>query len=152
MKKRKLFLIGIMFFASITFAGVYKWIDNKGNIHYADTPPTNKEFKRIEVPIQTSPPPLEAEKKTQYKENTQEAIDAFIAEISNQLGVGARFRARDTQETQELYRWGKGMCDYLKLGMSEQELIEDNMDQFWGKELGTAIVKAAHIVICPEIK
>ncbi|MGR9115133.1 MAG: hypothetical protein ACU85E_05155 [Gammaproteobacteria bacterium] len=44
------------------------------------------------------------------------------------------------------------MCDYLKFGMTEQQLIEENMDQFFGKEPGTAIVKAAHKVICPEIK
>jgi hypothetical protein len=149
MKKRKLLLLGIMFFSSITFAGIYKWKNDKGNIHYSDTPPTDRKFEKIEVPLQTSPPPLETEKKTQYKEDTQEAIDAFIAEISNQI---SGFRARDTQDAQELYRWGKGICDFFKSGMSERELIEDNMDQFWGKELGTAIVKAAHKVICPEIK
>ncbi len=79
------------------------------------------------------------------KENRKKNIDSFITEISNRLEIDF-----SEKNVEELYQWGEGICTQLSEGRTEQQLIEGNMDQFFGPKLGPAIVEAAHKVICPK--
>lgn len=40
----------MMVFASSAFAGLYKWVDEDGNVHYSQKRPANKQFKQIKAP------------------------------------------------------------------------------------------------------
>lgn len=47
---RILLLIMMMILASSASAGLYKWIDEKGSVHYSQKPPKNKPYKTIKAP------------------------------------------------------------------------------------------------------
>ncbi|MCK4865096.1 MAG: DUF4124 domain-containing protein [Gammaproteobacteria bacterium] len=59
---RMLLLTVMMIFASSAFAGLYKWIDNEGNVHYSQKRPVNQQFKRLKAP-----PPAPDNAKPLYK-------------------------------------------------------------------------------------
>ena len=40
----------MMIFASSASAGLYKWVDNEGNVHYSQKRPANKQYKSIKAP------------------------------------------------------------------------------------------------------
>ena len=62
---RILLLTTMMIFASSAFAGLYKWVDNEGNVHYSQKRPMNKQFKRLKAP-----PPAPADSKPLYNSST----------------------------------------------------------------------------------
>ena len=47
---RVLLLTIMMIIATSASAGLYKWVDNEGNVHYSQKPPANKQFKRLKAP------------------------------------------------------------------------------------------------------
>ena len=47
---RTLLLMTMMIFASTSFAGLYKWVDNEGNVTYSQKPPREKQYKRLKAP------------------------------------------------------------------------------------------------------
>lgn len=57
---RILLLTTMMIFASSAFAGLYKWIDDEGNIHYSQKRPKNQQFERLKAPAPapSDPKPL----------------------------------------------------------------------------------------------
>lgn len=42
-----------MFSASSTYAGIYKWTDDKGNVYFSDRKPAHLKAKEVEVKINT---------------------------------------------------------------------------------------------------
>jgi len=62
---RMLLLTVMMIFASSTFAGLYKWVDNEGNVHYSQKRPVNQQFKRLKAP-----PPAPDNAQPLYKPGT----------------------------------------------------------------------------------
>lgn len=63
---RILLLATMMIFASSTFAGLYKWIDDEGNVHYSQKRPANQQFKRLKAP-----PPAPENSKSLYQPSAQ---------------------------------------------------------------------------------
>jgi len=49
---RALLLTVMMIVASSAYAGLYKWVDNDGNIHYSQKPPRDHQFKRLKPPAE----------------------------------------------------------------------------------------------------
>lgn len=47
---RILLLATMMIFASSAFAGLYKWVDDDGNVHYSQKRPANQQFKTLKAP------------------------------------------------------------------------------------------------------
>lgn len=62
---RMILLTMIMIFASSASAGLYKWVDNEGNVHYSQKRPVNQQFKRLKAP-----PPAPDSAKPLYKSGT----------------------------------------------------------------------------------
>lgn len=52
-------------FASSASAGLYKWVDNEGNVHYSQKKPKNQQFKKLKAP---SPAPTSS--KSLYQQPT----------------------------------------------------------------------------------
>ena len=61
---RIVLLATLMIFAGSASAGLYKWVDNEGNVHYSQKPPRNQQFKRLKAP-----PPAPEDGKPLYKSN-----------------------------------------------------------------------------------
>lgn len=47
---RMLLLTTLMIFVSSASAGLYKWVDDEGNVHYSQKRPINKQFERLKAP------------------------------------------------------------------------------------------------------
>lgn len=62
---RMLLLTTLMIIAGSVSAGLYKWIDNEGNVHYSQKPPRDQQYKRLKAP---DPAPSNA--KPLYKSST----------------------------------------------------------------------------------
>lgn len=50
---RILLVTTLLLFAGAASAGLYKWVDEDGNVHYSQKPPRDVQFKRLKAP----PPP-----------------------------------------------------------------------------------------------
>ncbi len=59
---RMLLLTIMMIFTSSASAGLYKWVDNDGNVHYSQKRPANQQFERLKAP-----PPAPDNAKPLYK-------------------------------------------------------------------------------------
>lgn len=56
-----LLLIAILFAAASALADMYKWVDEKGVVHFSDTPPkTEKDVETYETSTYQEPPPKPA--------------------------------------------------------------------------------------------
>ena len=68
---RIVLLATMIIFASTASAGLYKWVDNEGNVHYSQKRPKNKQFKQIKVPASapTDSTPLYQSETNQNKDN-----------------------------------------------------------------------------------
>ena len=64
MRSAVLIAAGCTVFAATTLAGVYKWTDNDGNVHYTDTPPSGIPAQPL---IPDPAPPLEATEKARAR-------------------------------------------------------------------------------------
>ena len=45
-----LLLTAMIIFASSASAGLYKWVDDEGNVHYSQKRPVNKQYERLKAP------------------------------------------------------------------------------------------------------
>lgn len=83
---------------ALAFAGVYKWIDDDGTVHYSDTPQPGSEEVHVPPPQTYSPSPLPVFTPTpetrdapaQYSrlEMTAPAHDASIWENTGSIAIG----------------------------------------------------------------
>ena len=64
---RLLLLTTLMIFAGSISAGLYKWVDNEGNVHYSQKRPANKQYKRLKAP-----PPAPANSQPLYNSSKPE--------------------------------------------------------------------------------
>lgn len=65
---RALLLTVIMVFASSAFAGLYKWVDDEGNVHYSQKRPRDQQFKKLKAP-----PPAPGDSKPLYQSSEDES-------------------------------------------------------------------------------
>ncbi len=47
---RILLLTAMIIFASSASAGLYKWVDDEGNVHYSQKRPANQQYERLKAP------------------------------------------------------------------------------------------------------
>lgn len=78
---RVLLLTIIMIFASSASAGLYKWVDDEGNVHYSQKRPRDKQFQRLKAP----PPAPEGSKplyqSTKLNDKSNDAVASESAKI-----------------------------------------------------------------------
>jgi hypothetical protein len=78
MQTRKLLLLLLVWTTSASAAGVYKWVDEQGRVHYGERPPARAQAQEIEV--RQAPPPLPAEDEAARRDNQQRLLRAFEEE------------------------------------------------------------------------
>ena len=47
------FLVALLFSSMVANAEFYKWVDDKGNVHFTDTPPKGEKAEELELKINT---------------------------------------------------------------------------------------------------
>jgi glutaredoxin len=52
-KKQIILLVLFLLFANHSFAGIYKWTDQQGKVHFSDKAPVDQESSEIEVKVNT---------------------------------------------------------------------------------------------------
>lgn len=83
---RIVLLATMIIFASTASAGLYKWVDNEGNVHYSQKRPKGKQFKRIKVPASAptdSKPLYQSETKKDNKTVADESAKNAKARAAN---------------------------------------------------------------------
>ena len=81
-----LLLAAMMIFTSSAFAGLYKWVDDEGNVHYSQKRPQNQQFKRLKEPA-----PAPDDSKPLYQSNETPVKDKDTA--ANETAKNEKARA-----------------------------------------------------------
>jgi uncharacterized protein DUF4124 len=83
---RILLLTMIMIFASSASAGLYKWVDNEGNVHYSQKRPRDKQYKRIKAP---APAPESSKPLYQSSKQNKKAGNVVASETAKNEKIRA---------------------------------------------------------------
>jgi ABC-type proline/glycine betaine transport system ATPase subunit len=100
---RILLLTTMMIFASSAFAGLYKWVDDEGNVHYSQKRPLNKQFKKIKAP---APAPVNNTPLYQTDSKQNEANDTTATETAKNNEARAKncANAKKNLNAYQVYR------------------------------------------------
>lgn len=98
---RLLLLTAMMILASSASAGLYKWVDNDGNVHYSQKPPRNQQFKRLKPPAE-APETSKPLYKSTPKENT--TVSATETKKNEKLRAENCANAKKRLNTYQVYR------------------------------------------------
>lgn len=74
---RIIVLAVLMIFSNAAFAGLYKWVDEEGNVNYSQNPPKNTSYKTLKAP---PPPPKNSKPVYSINEDEEDAEDTIKAE------------------------------------------------------------------------
>lgn len=83
---RVLLLTTMMIFASSASAGLYKWVDDEGNVHYSQKRPANQQFKRLKAP---PPAPQGSKPLYQSVDKAADSTNAVAAETEKNEKIRA---------------------------------------------------------------
>jgi len=85
---RILLLTTLMIITSAASAGLYKWVDNDGNVHYSQKPPRGQQFKKLKAPA-----PAPEDSKRLYESINLEKKSGNVAE--KEEAKNEKIRARN---------------------------------------------------------
>lgn len=83
---RMLLLATLVIFASSAFAGLYKWVDEEGNVHYSQKRPQDQKYKRLKPP---SPVPEDTQPIYKSTANKTETSDVVATETAKNEKIRA---------------------------------------------------------------
>ena len=75
-------------------AGVYRWVDEQGNVHYGDRPPSKKDSTELEVKSTPAPAPEDAARRAK----TQRLLDAIATERERKEQATAKAEADQAKQ------------------------------------------------------
>jgi len=97
-----LLLTMMMIFTSTATAGLYKWVDSEGNVHYSQKRPRDKQYKRLKEPA-----PAPENSKSPYssanKSNEKDAAATETAKNQKLRDLNCA-RAKKHLSTYQVYR------------------------------------------------
>ena len=102
---RILFLATLMIISLSASAGLYKWVDDEGNVHYSQKRPLNQQFKRLKAPApapDASKPLYQSEQAKQNKEGNDTA--AAETEKNEKKRAANCANAKKKLNTYQVYR------------------------------------------------
>ena len=87
----------MMMLASMASAGLYKWVDDDGNVHYSQKPPRDKQFKRLKPP---APAPEDAKPlyQSQKADPKKQAADNEVTKVKAEI---EKVRARNCEAAKQ---------------------------------------------------
>lgn len=75
-------------------AGVYRWVDENGEVHYGDRPPSNTESTRMEIESAPAPAPEDGERRLK----TQRLLDALESQRDRDKQKAAQAKADEARQ------------------------------------------------------
>ncbi|MGH8524753.1 MAG: DUF4124 domain-containing protein, partial [Gammaproteobacteria bacterium] len=95
-------------------AEVYKWVDDRGKVHYSDDPPRGTVSKKVELPVTTP----------QQRENAQQRLKAFLDQRKAQEAIhnqeqADKGEAQATKRREEEERLGRCLTAQDELNVLE---------------------------------
>ena len=81
---RILFLATLMIVSLSASAGLYKWVDDEGNVHYSQKRPANQQFKRLKEP---APAPADAKPLYQTTGSSSKASETATSESAKNKAI-----------------------------------------------------------------
>jgi len=101
-----------MIAAQVAFAAddLYKWVDEKGVVHYSDTPPAGKAAKKLEASPQ---PPLDNTQAPPHSRSWQEQLQDSN-ERRFREGKGQQEQQKKAQEAESKCRQARNALESLK--------------------------------------
>ena len=91
---RILLLMIMMIFANTSFAGLYKWVDNEGNVHYSQKRPANSQYKRLKAP-----PPAPENSKPLYESTNSISTPSSV--VASETAKNKKIRAQNCQKAKK---------------------------------------------------
>ena len=104
---RTLLLTTLMIFTFSVSAGLYKWVDDEGNVHYSQKRPLDAQYKKLKAPA-TAP---ENSKSLYQQEKTKTTADTTLAaekEKIKKLKADNCEKAKQSLKAYTVYRRFKG--------------------------------------------
>ncbi len=87
-------IISMTIFQAGFAAGVYRWVDGHGKVHYGDRPPSNEESTRIEV--KSAPEPVPEDR--QRRMRTRRLLDALESERDREKQEAVQAKAEKARQ------------------------------------------------------
>ena len=104
MTKKHYFLVLLLFIAGGSFAAIYKWVDDKGVIHYSATPPPSGKTKEIEIEAAPS------EKEMQQSRDRMEKLMEYQEQSDELRRESAEKKSREKSDEQRYLVESKKRC------------------------------------------
>ena len=110
---KPLFKIGVaaglsLLLSTAVQAGMYKWTDEQGNVHYSQRPPKGQQYEKMKV--QKSPPPSTPATKPTYGGQSSPSEDPGSKAVADEVAKNQEIRrknceaAKNNLKTFQIYR------------------------------------------------
>ena len=76
---RIILLTAMIIFASSTSAGLYKWVDDEGNVHYSQKRPLDQQYERLKAPAPAPENSTTLYESAKQKSPTNNVVDTETA-------------------------------------------------------------------------
>ena len=136
-------LLGGLLSVSPTGAdGVYKWVDEQGEVHYGDRPPVDATANEVEIEDRPGP----AEDTASRREKARRLLDAIESEREQKKAAAARDQARSAQRKRNC-AIAKRRAEILERANSVSVTDDDGQRRYLNdQERAAALARARKLV------
>ena len=121
MVKKILFASVMLFFAGLSNAAIYKWVDEDGNIHYGESPPPEREAQEIKP--EAGPSMVEIERAQERLKRLQAASRSLTLKALGPLPENVSSRYLATKSTGiTTVNWKKRIAQYTIMLSAKPDL------------------------------
>jgi len=76
----------------------------------------------------------------------------FIATAKSRAKTPEALEALRNGPNEEFYRWGEELCNWVRSGKASTDQAQENLAEFFGPDLASALAFAARKHICPDLR
>ena len=145
MFRSSLFLVPLLFWGCLeVYAGVYKWTDDKGNVHFGDRPPT-VDAEEVRIPKAASSPSTTAKERNRLRQRMleiyQEDRNKKKLEETNRKQEAKQLAKQCEKARYRLGKYTESNALYDKLPNGERRYLTEEEREKAIAELQAAIEK-----------
>ena len=126
-----------------TAAGVYRWVDDQGKVHYGDRPPSKKDSTEVEVKDTPAPAPEDAARRAK----TRRLLDAIATERDRKEQATAKAEADQAKQEHNCRRARRQVEFYERANTLFRQGADGERDYLSETERSEVLGKARQMVI-----
>ena len=126
---RILLLTTLMIFSCSASAGLYKWVDDEGNVHYSQKPPLEQKYKRLKAPAPAPAPENSQSPYPSTSKNIKKDVTATETAKNKKLRDLNCARAKKHLNTYQVYSRIRGKDGTIKIISDEERARETQKAQ-----------------------